>query len=237
MRLAIVLRSFGTAPWPLLFATAIIGFALSSRQLREATLADICSTDSAITRNFAALTTPGAVAGWAEMVVAMMPPLLAMPLVYVWNATMTKRRPRAALLFVGGYFAVWMAAGPLLLGLALLLNLAARDAAFGLAFALAVTWSASPWQRAVLNRSHRLPRLRLFGWAGDRDRFAYGVTHAAYCVASCWAWMLVPLVAGDWHLPVMLVAGLIVLAERLSAPRRPAWRWPVPVSFAWKRHG
>jgi predicted metal-binding membrane protein len=69
-------------------------------------------------------------------------------------------------------------------------------------------------------------RFGLFGWAGNRDCLSYGINHAGWCIASCWAWMLVPLIAGIWHGPMMLLAAAIMLRERLSAPRAPRWRLP-----------
>jgi hypothetical protein len=42
--------------------------------------------------------------------------------------------------------------------------------------------------------------------------------------------MLVAVAASDWHLPVMIAAGAIMLRERLAAPGRPRWRWPTPIA-------
>jgi predicted metal-binding membrane protein len=91
----------------------------------------------------------------------------------------------------------------------------------------ALLWSASPWQRAALNRGHRLARISLFGWAAARDCVRFGVVHGGWCVASCWPWMLAAMVAKDWHLPFMVAAGAIMLGERLAQPNRPRWHWPV----------
>jgi predicted metal-binding membrane protein len=165
-------------------------------------------------------------ADWALMLLAMMPPLLAMPLVHVLRSSLPRRRVRALAHFALGYGLVWMTAGPILIGLALLLQFAAGESALAAALLLATVWGASPWQRAALNRSHRLRRIGLFGWAADRDCLMFGVIHAVWCIASCWAWMLAPLVAGRWHIPAMMFAGAVMLGERLAASDRPRWRLP-----------
>ncbi|MGE7955165.1 DUF2182 domain-containing protein [Pseudomonas sp. NPDC089530] len=232
-----ILRSFTQAPWPLLFATAGLGLALSLYHGGHTALPAFCSVAdglSAVTRWPTALAAEWALnppqhglANWALMLLAMMPPLLAMPLMHVWHSSRPRRRLRAALGFLLGYTALWLAAGPLLSSFALLLQLSFGEAALASALLMAILWSASPWQRAALNRGHRMRRIGLFGWAADRDCLCFGATHGVYCIASCWAWMLVPLLGGAWHLPLMLLAGAILLVERLAPSDRPSWRWPV----------
>lgn len=234
---ALVLRTFARAPWPLLFALAGLGLILSVHGAGHATLPAFCGADTAwmlfasgwpdALELILALNPPARLSGdWALMLLAMMPPLLAAPLMHVWRSSLPRRRLRALALFTLGYGSVWMTAGPILIGLALLLQLVAREGAFIGALLLATVWSASPWQRAALNRSHRLRRIGLFGWAADRDCWRFGTMHALWCVASCWAWMLAPLAAGTWHVPAMAFAGAVILCERLAAPDRPRWRLP-----------
>lgn len=236
MRLDSLLRSFTWAPWPQLFATSVFGLILCAYGAGQAELPSFCST----TKGFAAATRwPFALdamlalrpplrllADWGVMLLAMMPPLLAMPLLHVWHSSLPRRRVRAVAGFLVGYGAVWFAAGPLLIVLALLLHLVAGGGALAGALALAMLWSASPWHQAALNRGHRLRRVGLFGGAADRDCLVFGTTHAMWCFAACWAWMLVPLVGGAWHLAIMLLAGALMLVERLAPPSTPRWRWP-----------
>lgn len=66
-------------------------------------------------------------------------------------------------------------------------------------------------------------RLSLLGWAANRDCLIRGLAHGLFCIVSCWAWMVVPLVSGSWHIPMMLLAGAILLAERLIAAKTPRW--------------
>lgn len=230
MRLILLLRSFAGGPWPLLFVISVTGALLSLLQVSEDHFTDICSGESNSWRTFTGPQLIGAAASWVTMLLAMMPPLLAMPLIHTWKASLPRRRIRAVLGFAAGYAVTWTLAGPAFIAAAWMLRWIVGDQAGVAAVLLAIAWSASPWHRRALNRSHRLPRIGLFGLAADRDCLAFGLTHGVWCIVSCWAWMLVPLVAGTWHVPVMLVAGGMMLAQRLSAPRRPAWSWPTQLS-------
>ena len=76
--------------------------------------------------------------GWALMLAAMMLPVVAAPLRHVRDRSFARRRSRATLLFILGYFAVWMAAGLVLQLVALTaLWVVPMPLAMGLAFALA----------------------------------------------------------------------------------------------------
>jgi predicted metal-binding membrane protein len=163
---------------------------------------------------------------WALMLAAMMLPVVAAPLRHVRDRSFAIRRARAMLLFVLGYFAVWMAAG-------LVLQLVALTAvwvvpmplALGLAFALAVAWQVAPAKQWCLNRCHRRPQLAAFGVAADRDAFNFGLTNGASCAGACWALMLPMLLAGGGQFFAMIAIALLVFAERLEAPAALAWRW------------
>jgi predicted metal-binding membrane protein len=239
MSRALVLGSLTQAPWPFLFAAAGLGLIASAYGADQATLPGFCGAGTALLLASGwpdalaltlALNEPARLwADWALMLLAMMPPILAVPLMHVWRSSLPRRRVRALCHFIVGYSSVWMAAGPILASLALLLQLLAGGGiwAFTGTLLLATVWSASPWQRAALNRSHRLRRIGLFGWAADRECLAFGVIHAAWCIACCWAWMLTALAAGRWHIPAMMLAAAVMLSERLAAPERPRWRLPV----------
>jgi len=234
-----LLRIFARPPLPLLFALAGAGLIISAYSAWDATLPAFCGAGSArlllsfgwpdALRLALALNPPARLlTEWASMLLAMMPPLLAVPLMHVWRSSQPRRRVRAITCFVLGYGCVWLTVGPVLIGLALLLQFVAGQGAVAFAGAvlLASLWSASPWQRIALNRGHRLSRIGLFGWAADRECLTFGAVHAVWCVASCWPWMLVPLAAASWHIPAMLVTGAIMLLERLGPPGWPRWRWP-----------
>ncbi|MCP1446021.1 putative metal-binding membrane protein [Pseudomonas sp. GGS8] len=235
MRLGPVLRSCTYAPWPLLLATAGLGLALSVYNevntegpafcVTANGLSIITSWPAALQAELALNPLHRILAGWALMLLAMMPPLLAMPLMHVWRSSLPSRRIRASVGFLLGYCALWMAVGPILTALALLLQIAVIKNALAVALLIAMLWSASPWHRAALNRGHLLRRIGMFGWAADRDCLIFGMTHGVFCIVSCWAWMLVPLVSGAWHIPMMLLAGIIMLVERLTPPGPPRWCW------------
>jgi predicted metal-binding membrane protein len=179
-----------------------------------------------------ALNSPGSLlAGWSLMLAAMMPPLLAAPIAHVRQSSLVRRKGRAVAGFAAGYAAVWVAmAAPLGL-LALLSKMTLGPAAFPAAVAAALAWSASPAHRRLLNRAHRLRPISLFGLRADLDCLRFGAEHGLLCAATCWAWMLVPLLAGGWHEAAMLSAGAILLGERLSLPRAARWRLPAAVAF------
>ncbi len=236
MRAANLLRNFMHAPWPLLFATSACGLMLCALNSSHADIPSFCSTIRGLSNRaswplvldaFLIQRSPTMMlADWGLMLISMMPPLLAMPLVHIWRSSLPRRRLRAIVGFVVAYCAQWLIAGMALMLFALLLRVVFAEAAFGIALTLALLWSASPWHQIALNRGHRASRIGLFGWAADRDCLRFGVVHGAWCVAACWAWMLLPLVSGAWHYEVMLLAGVFMLVERLAPPGIPRWRWP-----------
>lgn len=235
----LALCNFRRAPWPLLFATAGLGHMLFAYNAKHMTVPAFCGTANGLenaTQWARAMEAAimfnrpyDMLVDWSLMLLAMMPPLLAMPLMHVWRASLKGRRMQASAEFLLAYCIVWIAAGLLLTGLALLVQLAAVRGTLASTLLLALLWSASPWHFAALNRGHRLRRIGLFGWHADRDCMMFGATHGIWCIASCWAWMLVPLVAGSWHIYAMLITSAIMLAERLSAPSSP--RWTLPLMF------
>lgn len=241
MSWAFVFRNFARPPWPFLFALAGLGVVLSIFSAGRAVLPAFCGAGNALLIATGgtdalgltlALNPPLRLIGdWALMLLAMMPPLLAAPLMHVWRSSLPHRRVSASVLFVFAYVSVWMTVGPTLIILALVLQLVVGEGAFVGAALLAVGWSGSPWQRLALNRSHRLRRIGLFGWSAGRDALAFGATHAVWCVISCWAWMVLPLTAGRWHIPIMLLSGAIMLGERLRPLEQPRWRVPAILSL------
>jgi len=165
--------------------------------------------------------------GWALMLAAMMLPVVAAPLRHVRDRSFARRRGRAMLLFVLGYFAVWMVAGAALEAVALTARSVAPspEAGFGFAFALAVAWQISPGKQWCLNRCHRRPQLAAFGVPADRDAFNFGLANGASCAGACWALMLPMLLVGEGQIFAMIAVTLLVFAERLEAPAPLAWRW------------
>lgn len=165
-------------------------------------------------------------AGWALMLVAMMSPTLIAPIRHILERSFKRRRARSVTLFVAGYAAIWMAAGGVLLAAALMLNLLAPQSylpavVVGL---IAFVWQCSPIKQRCLNRSHNHRELAAFGIAADLDALRFGITHGVWCVGSCWALMLIPVLLLDGHLIAMAAVTFLMISERLEQPRPLSWR-------------
>ena len=105
------------------------------------------------------------------------------------------------------------------------------DLALLLGLVAAVGWQLSPLKQHCLNRHCAHPPIASFGAAADRDALRFGGAHAAWCLGSCWALMLVPLLVPAWHVGVMLVVSVWMWVEPLDRPERPTWRVRLPLRF------
>jgi predicted metal-binding membrane protein len=165
-------------------------------------------------------------AGWAVMLLAMMLPTLIAPIGHVVERSFKSRRARSVILFVIGYAAIWMMAGIVILAVQLALNVIAPQsylpaAAVGL---IAFLWQCSPIKQRCLNRGHNHRELAAFGMAADRDAFSFGITHGLWCVGSCWALMLFPMLVAQGHLAAMAAVSFLMISERLEEPEPLGWR-------------
>ena len=158
---------------------------------------------------------------WFVMLLAMMMPLIWQPLDHVWDRSLAERRGRATLLFVVGYFGVWMLVMAILELLAVALRLAAGSeiGAFAAAVGVAIVWQMMPVKARYLRRCHVLRPLPAFGLRADFASFRFGVEIGRSCIVACWAIMLVPLTGEGAHIPLMGMAALLMLSERYAAPR------------------
>lgn len=166
-----------------------------------------------------AMAEPGRLAGeWALMLAAMMLPLTAPMVAWVWARSFPRRRSRSAGLFLGGYLLAWAgaaaAATPLLI--------MARGTAAALGFApalgligalLAAWWQLSAAKRRALNRCHGTVALRAFGSAANRDAAAFGLLHGGRCIRACLPVMLLPMLGGS-GLAAMAAIFILLLGER-----------------------
>jgi predicted metal-binding membrane protein len=175
----------------------------------------------------------GLLTGLALMLSAMMAPLLIPALRHVRARSLRSRRWRAVSLVAVAHAAVWTVGGIVLLAVASLLRSVTGqpDLALLLGLVAALTWQLSPLKQYCLNRHCAHPPISSFGSAADRDALRFGGTHAAWCLGSCWALMLVSLLAPAWHVAVMLVVSVWMWVEPLDRPERPAWRVRVPRRF------
>lgn len=169
-------------------------------------------------------------AGWALMLVAMMSPTLITPIRHILKRSFKRRRARSITLFVVGYAAIWMAAGGVLIAAMLMLSLLAPQSylpAVGVGI-IAFVWQCSPVKQRCLNRGHNHSELAAFGIAADLDALRFGVTHGVWCVGSCWALMLFPMLLSQGHFAAMAVVTFVMTSERLEQPRPLSWRLRVP---------
>jgi predicted metal-binding membrane protein len=158
---------------------------------------------------------------WFVMLLAMMTPLIWQQLTHVWDRSLAERRVRAVLLFLGGYFGVWMIAMAILALLVVALRLAAASGivAFVIGLGLFVLWQMTPIKARFLKRCHRLRPLPAFGLSADLASFRYGVEISGSCVVTCWAIMLLPFTSDVAHIPMMGTATLLMLSERYLETR------------------
>jgi predicted metal-binding membrane protein len=168
----------------------------------------------------------GLMVGWALMLVAMMSPTLIAPIWHIIQSSFKRRRARSATLFVIGYAAIWMMMGVVLIATVLMLSLLMVQSylpAIGVGI-VAFVWQCSPIKQRCLNRGHNHRALAAFGSAADRDALRFGITHALWCVGSCWALMLLPMMVPYGHFAVMALVGFVMISERLEQPQSLSWR-------------
>lgn len=164
-------------------------------------------------------------AGWVLMLVAMMSPTLIAPVQHILKRSFKRRRARSVALFVVGYAAIWMAAGGVLILATLTLNLLFPQSylpAIGLGI-VAIVWQCSPIKQRCLNRGHNHSELAAFGMAADLDALRFGITHGIWCVGSCWALMLFPMLLSEGHFAAMAAVTFLIISERLEQPRPLSW--------------
>jgi predicted metal-binding membrane protein len=236
VRLELVPTLLGRQPWPLLLVASLLGWTALVGLQHSLLVPEICSVmvaawpnvDSRTIEAVLLVNSPAWLAlSWLVMLLAMMPLLLAQPLLHLWVRSLARRRMRAIGAFLIAYFAVWMAAGPVLLAIAVAVRMATKGSdvlALALALVLALLWRVCPVRQVCLNRCHVLPRLSPFGLAADRDCLLFGVRTGAWCVGACWALMVVPFVVDVAHLAAMLAVTLLLLNERLAPTRPVRWR-------------
>jgi predicted metal-binding membrane protein len=165
-------------------------------------------------------------AGWAVMLFAMMSPTLLAPIGHVVERSFKRRRARSVILFVIGYAVIWMAAGSVLLAAKLLLSLVAPQTYLPVVVVglIAFVWQCSPIKQRCLNRGHNHRELAAFGIAADLDALRFGINHGAWCVGSCWALMLFPMLLSEGHFAAMAAVTFLMISERLEPPGPLSWR-------------
>lgn len=156
---------------------------------------------------------------WIPMMAAMMLPSIVPTALRYERAVRTHRGPRIALgrggIFVGGYLAIWAAAGLVVyalleLGGALPAGGAGRYLAAGV-LVVAAAYQLVPPKRACLQRL-RVPD-------GGLGALRAGLEAGGWCLGCCWALMASLAALGLMSLTWMIAIWALVMAERLLPSR------------------
>jgi predicted metal-binding membrane protein len=165
--------------------------------------------------------------GWVLMIVAMMLPS-SVPLVVTFGALVGRRpRPRRlVLLLLAGYLVVWgafgLAAWVLDRGIHAAVDalpwLAAHpQLIMGSTLAIAGLWQFSPLRARCLEQCRSPLGFVMNRWRGvdqQRESFAMGIAHGAFCVGCCWSLMLVMFGVGLGSVAAMLALGALTAVEK-----------------------
>ena len=173
---------------------------------------------------------------WLLMLIAMMFPLLSDPIRQVWKRNFPRKRLTGIFAFLTTYVAVWMMISMVLSAIAAFMqqHLYGNEwLLLGAALSITLLWQSSPWNQACLNHCHIVPRISPFGLAAERDCGYYGFLKGAWCIGSCWALMLLSMLAMKFGTLVMLIASVVMFIEQLL-PSRPA-RWKLPYRWLFFR--
>ncbi len=181
-----------------------------------------------------------AVINWLIMLTAMMAPILIPPIQFMRGSALERRRPRATVLFVAGYAAVWVFAGLWILMVVASLESSGfppviRAVAVVI---LALVWQCSPAKQLCLNRCHLLRAPAAFGRAAYVDGGVSGAIQGEGCTGACWPLMLLQMVLPSVHIFAMAGSTILIICERLDDPAIVRWRWPTPgrafrIASAW----
>jgi predicted metal-binding membrane protein len=157
---------------------------------------------------------PGVLAqqpGWMVMTVAMMVPVALPALGYVAHNSLRSRQGRAMALFLVAFLLPWPPFG--IAATAAYAEIADRRLALAGTLVLAAAWQLTRTKRRALVACARTVPLAPTGRRADLACVRFGVLHAARCLRSCWALMLVMIPAGH-GLGWMIAVTALVLAEQ-----------------------
>jgi predicted metal-binding membrane protein len=161
------------------------------------------------------------VGAWILMMTAMMLPSVA-PFASFYTRTFTDRRRRRLGAFAVGYLLVWAAVGLPVFGLAWVADRlvtahpGAATALAALIFAVCGVYQLTPLKDRCLARC-RSPLAFTLKHAARRGRgrdLRAGVSHGVFCIACCWAIMLLLVAFGLMNVLAMLMVAVVVSAEK-----------------------
>ncbi|HEY4042803.1 MAG TPA: DUF2182 domain-containing protein [Rhodopila sp.] len=162
----------------------------------------------------------GNLAGWVLMTIAMMAPLIVLPVRHVAFRSFRDRRHRAIGEFLAGYFGVWIGFGVVLIAMLQSVGLGGRDVIPAVGYLMAAAWQLTPSKRIALWRCHRTVPLAPEGWLADLACLRFGIGIGASCLASCWALMALPMLASH-GLGSMACIEAAMIHERYQRRMRP----------------
>jgi predicted metal-binding membrane protein len=232
-RLAAFAAQIGPSPLPWLFALSAVAYLSLAARPAAGGVASLCGAFGVmdlwqVVQAAPLLWSPGQLAAdWVLMVIAMMTPLTALQIAHVGRSSLPGRRAVSVAAFLGGYWTTWFLAIFILFPLGLLVPAIVGDSVDLLAvLGLALAFSASPAAQRARNRCHRMGRIPAFGATALFACARQGLANGGSCVAACWPWMLVPMMAQSYHFLLMLLVGVYLFAERIAPPAQPAWALP-----------
>jgi predicted metal-binding membrane protein len=164
---------------------------------------------------------------WALMMSAMMLPSIT-PLASLYARTMRDNRPRRLGLLALGYLVAWTAMGFVAFGLAAGGDRLAQHApGWAQAVAVGSCFACGIYQMTNLKdlclQKCRSPLGHLLHYASFRGPLAdvrVGLHHGAWCVACCWALMLLLITFGVMSVVAMLVLAAVIILEKVLLPGR-----------------
>ncbi len=169
---------------------------------------------------------------WLVMMAAMMLPAVT-PMALLFRTVQRGRGARdvqavPTAVFVGGYLAVWGAAGLFAyVAYAAVQTIAARmhagtalvPYAGGAILVLAGLYQLTPLKNACLSHCRSPLHFVMHGWREGRGgALRMGATHGLFCLGCCWGLMAVLFVVGLMNLGWMAALSLLISVEKL-APR------------------
>jgi predicted metal-binding membrane protein len=150
------------------------------------------------------------------MTLLVMGPSVSQTVQYVGSNSLRWRRYRAVIEFVTAYCLVWLVFDVLVGSVAATVRFAYPWQGWIAAVFIAGLWQLSPWKRHCLRQCHRGIPLPPSGWAAEKAALQFGVRNAAACVGSCWAIMVVMMLAPQFNAAVTLAVTSMVGMERLA---------------------
>lgn len=232
-RLAAFAAQSGSGPLPALAAVSVLAYALLAALPQGGMVASLCGTIGIGAFWGYLRTLPWSlgfgplVIDWVLMVVAMMTPLVSHQVARVAWSSRPQYKGVAVAGFLVGYWSIWCATIIVLMpAAAALSSVVGKGADLPVAIAIALIYSASPGAQRARNLCHRTAPVPAFGPGILTGSAGRGIAVGAGCIAVCWPWMLVPLTVQSGHLPVMILVGAYLFADRISPPAPTVWRVP-----------